>query len=377
MLIAGVVMAGAGLAGASFPGSANGNVAFASFCDGNIGQAIYSLNPNPSPTPTYTCPGGAAPNYTQSTAGSTDSMPYFSANGSTLYFASNRGSSGNFAIYQVAYPASVTGLPGQQSDGATQLTSPVNENDYAPTVSADGSTLAFIRCNTSNACGLYTQSPIVGGTPTLVATQVGLAPPDPTFGSADRPEFNPVNSSQIIYVGTDGHIHLVSLTGAFAERDLSSESGIGAGQADEYPDWSPTGTSIVFDTDRSGGHKIFVVNPEAQPATAAQLWSSDPGKEIEPIYGPDGSDFLWVVLGSGSNLQIDVGPGLNSATDIANLTSNKTTNSQPVWQPVPVVAQTPESPLALLLPLTAGGILIGSGLLSRRQYRRGLKPAAS
>ncbi len=74
------------LAGATFPGTENGNVAFVAICDGqDIGQAIYSLNPNGSTPPTYSCPSGAAPSSTQSTAGSIDSMPYFSADGSNCF----------------------------------------------------------------------------------------------------------------------------------------------------------------------------------------------------------------------------------------------------------------------------------------------------
>ncbi len=173
-------------AAATFQGS-QGNVAFVANC-GPAGQAIYSVSPVGSPPPTYSCPGGTNP-YTQSTAGSADSMPYFSSQGSTLYFASNRpdngnnpGANGNFAIYQVTYPATgLSGSPGSQTDGAsqiTQLTSPGSSNDYAPTVSADGTELSFIRCNASTtSCSLYVQSPIVGGTPTLVPTSVApLAP---------------------------------------------------------------------------------------------------------------------------------------------------------------------------------------------------------
>jgi len=78
----GILLMAAGIwapvpAGAAFSGATNGNVAFASICTSTIGQATYSLNPNGSPPPTYSCPGGTSPNYTQSTAGSIDSMPYF------------------------------------------------------------------------------------------------------------------------------------------------------------------------------------------------------------------------------------------------------------------------------------------------------------
>ena len=48
--------------------------------------------------------------------GGIDSMPFFSFQGTSLYFSSNRpgdsnnpGANGNFAIYQVAYPATVSG----------------------------------------------------------------------------------------------------------------------------------------------------------------------------------------------------------------------------------------------------------------------------
>ena len=191
LLVTGVLLVAAGVwapvpAGATFQGS-QGNVAFIANC-GPAGQVIYSVNPVGNPPPTYACPGGSNP-YTQSTAGSADSMPYLSSQGSTLYFASDRpgdgnnpGANGNFAIYQVAYPSTnLSGSPGSQTDGAsqiTQLTSPGSSNDYAPTVSADGTELSFLRCNASTtACALYVQNPIVGGTPTLVPTSPPPAPP--------------------------------------------------------------------------------------------------------------------------------------------------------------------------------------------------------
>jgi len=376
-------------AGATFSGAQNGNVAFASICDSNTGQAVYSLNPNGSPPPTYTCPGGTSPTYTQSTAGSIDSMPYFSSQGTTLYFSSDRpasgnnpGANGNFAIYQVAYPPTVTGAAGSQSDGAVQITFPAvsggTSNDYAPTVSSDGSELAFLRCNSgTTSCALYTQSPIIGGTPTLVTTAVAPLQPNSVSGEASRPEIDPTDPSQILYVGTDNHIHLVSLTSAFAERDLSSESGITAGQADEYPDWNPAGTNVIFDR----SHVVYVfygINPATGSASACQLWSSDPGTEIEPIYAPNDTatatsgncnpttnQYVWTKLGGGSNIIVD---GHGDANPVL-LTSNRSNNSQPAWQPVSPSTGTPEVPMAALLP-AAGGILLAGALVLERQRKR-------
>lgn len=390
----GLVLVGAGIwtpapAGATFPGATNGNVAFAAICDSTIGQPIYSLNPNGSPPPTSTCPGGTAPNYTQSTAGSEDSMPYFSSSGTTLYFSSNRlagggnpGASGNFAIYSVPYPNAVTGSPGSQADGATQLTFPGStSNDYAPTVDANGNELAFIRCNAgSTACGLYVQNPVSGGTPTHVTTSVPLLQPNPVSGEASRPEIDPNDPSQVIYEGTDDHLHLVSLTSAFTERDLSLESGIGSGQADEYPDWNAAGTRIIFDR----SHTVYVLDPTAGPATACELWgTSDPGTEIEPLFAPTdtgvssastcnptGNMYVWTKLGGGSNIVLDMGHSVSSPAVLDNLTQNKTNNSQTAWQPNPLSAGTPEVPVALMLPVVGVALLGGAFLLELNRRRR-------
>jgi len=375
----GIAVFGAGLfvpsvAGAMFPGASNGNIAFAAICDPTIGQPVYSLNPNGSPPPTYSCPLGTAPNYTQSTAGSTDSMPYFSADGLTLYFASSRANGGNNAIYQVSYPATISGSPGSQTDGATQLTFPTangnSYNDYAPTVDKNGNELVFIRCDSSTAnCTLQVQSPIVGGTPTEVTTSQAVAAPDSVSGAANRPEIDPVDPSQVLYVGVDGHIHLVSLTNSFAERDLSNESGVGS-TADEHPDWSPDGTKLVFDSSRTGGHKIYIMTM-SNPATAAPLWSSDPGTEIEPIYAPTSpttTKFVWTKLAGGSNLVIDWGTSVSNPVMLASLTANRTNNSQEVWQPIPLSAQTPESPLAVLLPIAGIG-MVGAAMVLRHRRR--------
>ena len=387
LVVMGVLLITAGVwgplpAGATFSGS-NGNVAFASICDSNIGQAIYSV----SPTGTYTCPSGATPNYTQSTAGSIDSMPYFSSQGTTLYFASNR--AGNFAIYQVPYPPTVSGSPGSQTDGAVQITSPGTSNDYAPTVSADGSELAFLRCNSgTTSCALYVQSPIATGTPTLVPTAVAPLQPDSVSGAASRPEIDPADPSQILYVGTDNHIHLVSLTSAFAERDLSSLSGITTGQVDEFPDWNPAGTNIIFDR----SHDVYViygVNPTTPTASACELWgSSDPGTEIEPVYAPSdtqvasattcnpsGNMYVWTKLGGGSNIVMDTGHSVGGTDSLVSLTQNKTNNSQPAWQPVSPATGAPEVPAAALLPAAGIALLAGAVLLERR--RRGKQQTAA
>ncbi len=253
---------------------------------------------------------------------------------------------------------------------------------YVPTVSADGSELAFIRCNSgTTSCALYIQNPIVGGTPTIVSTAVPLQQPNSVSGEASRPEINPADPSQILYVGTDNHVHLVSLASppAFTERDLSNESGITAGQIDEYPDWNPAGTRIIFDR----SHTVYVFDPTTGPATACKLWgATDPGTEIEPIFarrtrpcfrprtatlrgtctcGPSSvaaatSSWTWVTP-------------LATLTHFENLTQNRTNNSQPAWQPIPLGASTPEVSMAALLP-GIGVVLLFAAIVMERLRRR-------
>jgi hypothetical protein len=397
--LAGLFAATAGLsfaapAGATFTGATNGNIVFAVASCNASGQALFSLNPAGAPPPS-TCPGGTPPNFTQSTAGGIDSMPYFSSLGSTLYFASDRaasangpGADGNFAIYQVAYPPAVTGSPGSQTDGALQITFPDpgssgSTNDYAPTVDLNGNELAFIRCATttgSTSCGLYVQTPIVGGLPALVTTAVTPLQPNATNGEASRPEIDPGDPSQIMYVGTDNHIHLVSLTSAFGERDLSHESGISGGQTDQYPDWNPAGTRIIFDRNQF----LYVLDPTTPTATACELWgSADPGTEIEPIFAPtdaaastsgncnpSGNLYVWTKVGAGTNIVLDMGHSVNSSATLENLTANHLTNSQTTWQPIPLASQTPEVPIAAMLPFVGGFLLVGIIALEQRRRRK-------
>jgi hypothetical protein len=217
-----------------------------------------------------------------------------------------------------------------------------------------------------------------------VTTSVPLLQPNPVSGEASRPEIDPADNSQILYVGTDNHIHLVSMASppAFADRDLSNESGIVTSQVDEYPDWNPAGTRIIFDR----SHKIYVLDPTSAPATACGLWASDPGTEIEPIFAPTdtavsstttcnptGNMYVWTKLGGGSNIILDEGHGVGTASTLVDLTNNRTDNSQPAWQPVPLGAQTPEVPVAVLLP-SAGAVLLAGAVSIERRRRRDHRP---
>jgi len=60
--------------------------------------------------------------------------------------------------------------------------------------------------------------------------------------------------------------------------------------------------------------------------------------------------YVWTKLGGGSNIILDMGHAVGNPDTLENLTQNRTNNSQPAWQPIPLGASTPEVPMAALLP---------------------------
>jgi hypothetical protein len=349
---------GAGTATASF-GGANGALAFVADC-GN-GQQVWSVS---DASTDNTCTS-----YTAETAGATDAMPYFSGSGATLYFASDR--NGPWTIYSVPYPnaSNVT----SNGDGATALTDPGTSDDYAPTVSGDGGLMDFIRCANSGVCRLYTvPAPFATSTPVLQNTAVSLMAPNENTGDANRPVINPVNSNLVLYVGTDGHIHLWNIS-TKSDTDLSLLTGVGSA-SDEHPDWSPDGQAVVFDSSRTVGDNgesmtgqtgdtvymmtgIFATDPAttANPAistapvpTVSPRWSSlssstfAGSSQIEPVFAPDtvgASDsapmLAWVNVKTGSNVYlVAAGVSVNNPTTVDTTTATRSVNSMVAWQPI-------------------------------------------
>ena len=83
--------------------------------------------------------------------------------------------------------------------------------------------------------------------------------------------------------------------------------------------------------------------------------------------------YVWTKLGGGSNIILDEGHVVGTASTLVALTNNRTDNSQPAWQPVPLGAQTPEVPVAVLLP-SAGAVLLAGAVTLERRRRRDHRP---
>ena len=382
------------VASAAFPGS-NGDIAFVSTRNNNV--SIYQVNPFGTNIGTSS---GDQANTTPLTNGAPDAEPFYSPDGNTVYFSSSR--SGLWAIYSIAQSAQE---PPTTPTELSQVSGEESHDDYAPSVGPDGETVVFNRDNTaiyslwaatgpSSVCLLYTP-------PT------GLAPASSDNGSGSRVVFDPQDQSKLLYVGGDNHIHLLSgipvPTGqnpcsvspsSLTDTDLSAEAttptgdGI-SGAADANPDWNPVGigtttveigghdTNVIFDSTRGGGHTLWTMDLTTVTPVVTPIWAGLVGagdkSDTQPAFSPDGNYITYtepVVRNATQVMDYELsqlGMPNNQETDLT-LTTGTPANSQPDWQPT-LSAQTPEAPLAVLLP--AGGLaLLGTVIGVRRRRAR-------
>jgi len=379
-------------AAAAFPG-ANGDIAFVSTRDNNV--AIYQVNPSGSGIGTSS---GDQSNTTPLTNGAVDAEPFYSPDGNTMFFSSDR--SGHWVIYSIAQSAQE---PPTSPTELSQASGSETHDDYSPSVASDDQTVVFNRDNTA----LYTLYASTGPSSAclLYTPPAGLAAASSDNGSGSRAVFDPQDPSKLLYVSGDNHIHLLSgiptptghnpcdvSSGSLTDVDLSSiattPTGGGiSGAADANPDWNPAGngttsvkigghnTNVIFDSTRIGGHTLWTMDLTTATPSVQPIWSSmcSQGKttDTQPVFSPDGSfiTFTQPVLHNATQVEdyeLDqLGMPNTDETDLT-LTTGSPANSQPDWQPT-IASQTPEAPVTLMLP--AGGLLVLAATLGWRRRR--------
>jgi len=388
LLAAGIALAIAAPVGATF-GGGDGNVEFASTRNAGA-KAIFTVAPN--------VPSGPAGADVGLTAGSADAEPFPSADGQAVYFSSNRTSTGQWAVFSIS--ASHVAAPSDTTDPATELgQTPGAEtaNDYSPTVSRDGTVVVFNRWwnapDPTHVNGIYQ---LQGGTVTpLYLPPAGLEAPDATTGTESRSELNPNNATELTYVDSGYHVHLVTGLGSSPmDTDLSAAASTPAGCRDRNPDWEGVAGSskIIFDSDRPSAGTC------ASPGTTPrQLWTMDPHnpgpgataqwpglvgsstQDLQPVFSPSGSYIAYTQPGQGDTVYYYYncaapGAACPNSKGVQLSSGSRTLNTEPAWAPVTGGPLVPEAPAALLLP--GGALVLGGTVLALRRRRRRAAPIA-
>jgi len=414
-LSAGALITTAPAAHAAYSGS-NGDIAFVSTRQnsGSFG-GVFQVNSQASGLGTAAGDQAATSGLTNGGSGNgIDAEPFYSPDGSTVFFSSNRDTAGHWVIYDI--PSGSPEPPGSATE-LSQVSGSEGNDDYSPSVAPDGRTVVFNRNDVSlDTLDARAASP-ASTVCTLYTPSVGLASVN-TDGGASRPLFNPVDPTQLLYVGGDNHLHLVRGLPAPSPTAPTNPCGAVAGQngvtdtdlsalaidanttppstdatgsyQDENPDWSPDGLKVVFDSTRGGtNHTLWqMTNIASGTTTVTPLWSSQVGpsggtrrSSTQPVYSPDGTQVAFVQPGQGVNtwtgMLVNLGQTLGSAQDVSLSTQgNGIVNDQPDWGPGQPNAGAPEVPLPLMLP-GAALVLGGMALFYERRRRPILRHAPS
>jgi Dipeptidyl peptidase IV (DPP IV) N-terminal region/WD40-like Beta Propeller Repeat len=178
----------------------------------------------------------------------------------------------------------------------TQLTSDPAHYDDDPTVSPDGSHVAYRRCTDSSgkACTIALIG-IGGGTPTDLTSA----------GRQDFPAFSP-DGTKIVFSKRDasGYSHLVLMDANGANPQPLTSGAV----SDDTPAWSPDGSTIVFDRyDGSFGTRVYKIAPSGGSPTQLTTGKVD----YSPSFSPDGTH---IVFGRDSTIQLMDANGANLHT---------------------------------------------------------------
>ena len=161
------------------------------------------------------------------------------------------------------------------NDGITRLTNSPAVADTGPSLSPDGSLIAWDR---GGRIWLMNSD----GTEQHALTSSG-------DGRDGAPAFSPDGTKIAFHSNREGtdDIWVMNVDGS-AQTNLTDTEGNDLG-----PTWSPDGTKLAFDSDRDGDRDIFTMNSD-DGGELGNLTSDSPSLDADPDWSPDGEKILFV-----------------------------------------------------------------------------------
>ena len=232
------------------------------------------------------------------------------------------GHNGKFAFERPAQQGSggccVTHIFTANPDGSGQVditpTSDVFVNQ--PAWSADGQKLVVNGMTTMNADGSNRQPSGAGGTP-------GWSPDGTKLTAVRNGDLLPTNSHNL-------DLFVMNVDGTNQVNLINDPPGDGPDEV--HPDWSPDGTRIAFESNRTfplnGSQRgIFTIAPNGQGLQRLTAGAAD----SNPDWSPDGTKIVFEHSANFSDGEVYVmnadGSGVRQVTD------NAVTDENPVWSP--------------------------------------------
>lgn len=100
--------------------------------------------------------------------------------------------------------------------------------------------------------------------------------------------------------------------------------------SDAFPEWSPDGLRIAFESDRGGAFDIFVMN--ADGSNPVNVTNGNGGGGCCVSWAPDGNTLIFASDRSGNS---EIYRIALDGTDLATLTSHSANDAWPAWRPWP------------------------------------------
>jgi Tol biopolymer transport system component len=241
--------------------------------------AYWGLSPEGSQRDLWTVPVGGGEPVAVTMDHPIDWCPAWSADGSMLYFLSDRGGSMN--VWRVG----IDERTGRTRGEPQALTTPTRQAAFLA-ISSDGTGFAYVDLDRRGNIWRAPFDPVRG--------EVTGALEPVTTGSHDYGNVHPSpDGAQVAFVdwGVQQDVLIANADGSGLRR-LTDDP-----YRDRFPRWSPDGTRLLFYSDRGGNYEVWTI--DADGSGLKRQTDARGGPVLYPVWSPDGGRVAMLVRGVG------------------------------------------------------------------------------